>query len=366
MRFHSFVLLSLVAAPLAAQPAAFHADFRRDPSKQGFTVQGADDDRFAWLRGRRLAVALDSNADGSRLLAPLGLELDGSAPFHLEVDFELGSVTASPDDFFQIAFGLCSSVTTGLNRTGTSLPRPPFFVDDSDVFDSIEFDYYPNVTIFGGPFLQPTVFGAATGSAFGNFAANFGPSADLSDNGPGEITELPLGRRLRAVMDYDACARRLVTRVLDVSGRAPVELETGLQPLDLSVLLATGAFRVDSFAVHASRDLADFDPSTPSLLAQLDVFEVTVRVPDAPSARLVPKALNAGARAPVRVMIDDVPEGAPITLVESGGLPVSVALQAEAAGPHVVAEIPAALAVLPLALSVGDCLVSVDGDVAPR
>lgn len=373
MRSLSFLALAafaapVLAAPVLAAPAGFHADFRRDPARQGFAVQGDDDGRFAWRPGRHLAVSLDSNAPGARLAAPLGLSLDGSTSFRVEAEILLGSVDASPDDFFQLGFGLVSLSTTGLNRTGTSLPGPPFFVDDSDVFDSVEFDYYPNVTFFGGPFLQPTVFGAgsASSSAFANFAANFGSSADLGDNGPGEITELPVGRRLRVILAYDACSEELVTRILDVSGREPVELVTGLQPLDLSVLNATGTFHVDAFAVHAYQDLADFDPSTRSLAAEIQLHEAAVDAVPAPSARLVPRALNAAAGAPARILVEGAPEDAGITLVESGGLPVDVGLEVRVAGPHAFATLPADLASLPLALRVGDCLVPVDATAVPR
>ena len=158
--------LACAATVLASPPGLTETSFRHDPARDGFVVSGADDGRFAWIRGSRLAVALDSNADGARFIAPLGMTLDGSTSFRITVDLTLASVTASPADFFQISFGACNLATTGLNRTGTALAGPPFFVDDSDVYDAVSFDYFPNVTFFGGPFLQPAVLGAARGSSF--------------------------------------------------------------------------------------------------------------------------------------------------------------------------------------------------------
>src|SRR5687767_11097057 len=95
------------AGSLAADRPAdeIRFDFRRDPASQGFVVQGEDDGRFAWVRNRCLDVALDSTKPGARLLAPLPFELDGEASFRVEVDVVLTRLDASPDDFFQVAFG---------------------------------------------------------------------------------------------------------------------------------------------------------------------------------------------------------------------------------------------------------------------
>lgn len=367
MKIIPALVLAAIAAPALAEAPGFRADFRRDPASLGFGLQGADDGRFAWQRGEGLVVALDSNAPGSRLVAPLGMTLDGSTSFRVEADIVLSDVDASPDDFFQLAFGLVNQGSTGLNRTGTSLAGPPFFVDDSDTFDSVEFAYYPNVTFFGGPFLQPTVFGAERGSAFANFAANFGPSADLGDNGPGEITELPQGVPLRIVLEHDACRQALTTRILDVGGPDPVELATGLQPLDLSFLNATGTFTVDAFAIHAYQDLADWDPSTRSLAASLEVLGARVAALPHPTARMAPRSVNDRVDAPARIHVRDALADAAVIVVEAGGSPVHVPLSARPWSDGVVAEIPRALATLDLVLDVGGCLVPVDAArQAPR
>lgn len=293
------LLLALVPLAASSEESAFR--LHQDLVRQGFVVQGADDGRFEAARGKALAVTLDSNAPASRLLAPLGFELDGTTSFTLEVELTIDALAGGPDDFFQLAFGLASSATTGLNRTGTALPAPPWFVDDSDVWDSVEIAYFPNETFFGGPFLQPTVFGGATGSPFANFAANFGPSADLGDNSGDAVRALPLGAPLRLELRHDACLQLLTTRVHVLEGGRARELVTGLEPVDLSAVNATSTFRVDSFAIHAYRDLADFDPSTPSLEGRVRFHEARVVRHDGPVARVVPEPGGRGG-ALVRVL----------------------------------------------------------------
>lgn len=354
----SVLSLALGGRPARAEePAAARFDFRRDPALQGFTIQGPDDGRFAWTRGRGVTLRQDSRDEAARLVAPLPFVLDGSSSFEVSVDLVLVDLAASPADFFQVAFGLISSETTGFYRTGRALPVAPFFVDDSDVFDSVELAYFPNVTAFGGPTLSPTVFGAELGSAFSNFAANFGPSADLGDNSDGAVTELPIGRRLRVVMKHDACRQELETTVLRVGRDGSAELETGLLPVDLRFVNLSGSFRVDSLAFHAYQDLADFDPSTPSLLATVRYLEASVTPRPEPTARLLPATVQPSARGEAHVRIDAWRRAAgPVRLVEAGGAPVDVSLEARPVGPD------AALARLPRELAtLGDLVLDLDG-----
>src|SRR5256886_621647 len=120
--------------------------------------------------------------------------------FSLDADFDFGAILtirsqgffADPDGFSQIAFGLWNAARTGLKRT--SFP--------SDSFDLVEFDYFPNVTPFGGPFVSPTVFGGnVADNAFFNFAFN---SAE---------TTLPLDTPLLVQCHYNAALRRLNVKV---------------------------------------------------------------------------------------------------------------------------------------------------------
>jgi len=136
----------------------------------------------------------DTTLPTARLSTPIGQS------FSTDADFDFGAILtirsegffADPNGFSQIAFGLWNRATTGLNRT--SFP--------SDSFDLVEFDYFPNVTVFGGPFVTPSVFGGnVAGNAFFNFA--FASAA----------TALPLDMPLLVQVHHDSAARRLNVRV---------------------------------------------------------------------------------------------------------------------------------------------------------
>jgi len=364
MRAHVLALL-VASTAAAAPPAGMTVDFRSPAARRAVTIDGADDGRFTFGR-EGLLLELDSNAPTSRAVIPLGATFDGTTSFEVDVDLVVEDLQASPEDFFQVAFGLMNSGTTGLNRTGTSLPVPPFFVDDADCFDSVEFSYYPNVTFFGGPFLQPTIFGEQVGaSAFGNFAANFGPSADLGDNGPGEIREIPTGIPLRVRMIHDACRQQLATRLYDLSGRAPVELLTGIQPIDLSFLNATGTFEVDAFALHAWKDFADFDPSTPSLTGHVLFQRASVEPLAEATARLLPRAVNSRARgaAHLRVELPAGGEAPEVVLESAGGAALDLALDCRTAGDGAwLCDVPRAALADPLVVEAGGCTLVVPVD----
>jgi hypothetical protein len=335
VRIQSLFVIALLATPSLALSGdvSFTEDLSKKKAAGAFATSGSDDGRFLWEPNDGLSAIYDSSLEDSRLMAPLGFELTGASDFVVEVDFTIQAIEGGPDDFMQFAFGLVNSRTTGLNRTGTSLPGPPFFDDDSDVYDSVEFAYFPNETFFGGPFLQPAVFGAEMGSPFANFAGNFGASADLGDNGAGEVTSLPVGVPLRVRMAHDGCAQALVTRIFDLSERSPVELATGVTPIDLSFLNTTGTFSVDSFAVTLHQDHADFDPSTRSLFADVDFHRVAVTPLEPVSARLLPRSLNASAGGGAMLQIRDVVDaGAALKLIEVDGDPVDVELDATATG----------------------------------
>ena len=356
------LLLLLAAAPADAQ----RFDFHRSPEKLGAVVEGADDGRFSWRAGDALSALYDSTMPSSRLRLPLGRMLTGADDFRLTVELELAAVDGGPDDFMQLAFGLTNSETTGLNRTGTVAPPPVWFVDDSDTYDQIELGYFPNLTPWGGPTLQPAVFGANLGSPFDNFAANFGPSADLGDNGPGQITEWPLGRRVRVELVHDACAQRLTTRLFDAE--TGEELDAGLLPIDLGFLNAAGTFTVDSFAISLYRDHADFDPASRSLFADARFLRAELDTADAPVLSWSPRALNAEANGDATLRLRggaaawlDAGAG---TLTGPGG--ALVELELEARGASLAARVPRETAADgPWTLEVAGCVLPVPAPAPP-
>ena len=201
-------LVLLGAATLSPLPAQVVERFDADPltgqSHNVFFGEGDVATRFTFVpeepshfpadREGTLRVVYDTTLPTARLSTPIGQS------FSTDADFDFGAILtirsegffADPNGFSQIAFGLWNRATTGLNRT--SFP--------SDSFDLVEFDYFPNVTVFGGPFVTPSVFGGnVAGNAFFNFA--FASAA----------TALPLDMPLLVQVHHDSAARRLNVRV---------------------------------------------------------------------------------------------------------------------------------------------------------
>lgn len=361
---HRLVLpaLILLGGPAAHASDAERLDLRRDPAKSGAVLTGVDDGRFDWSAPEGLSALFDSTLPSSRLALPLGRSLTGADSFALEVELELLAIEGGPDDFMQLAFGLINSATTGLNRTGTTAPPPIFFIDDSDTYDQIELGYFPNVTFFGGPTLQPAVFGEQVGSPFDNFAANFGPSADLGDNTADQLREWPLGRRVRVLLVHDACAQLLSTRLFDA--KSGEELDAGLEPVDLRFLNAIGTFEVDSFAISLYRDHADPDPGTRSLFAHARFHSASLEVAETARASWSPRALNPDAQSEALLRVEG--GAAPWLSIDSGELGSSggdlLSIELDRQGRGYSARLPRGLVLEgPWELEVGGCLLEVEG-----
>lgn len=196
----------IAAAAAAATPASAQVieRFSQDPfsghGRNFFWTDGDAAARFAFLpdeashfpgdRDGTLRVVYDTLLPTARLSTSL------PTVWTTGDDFDFGAILtirsdgffADPNGFSQIAFGLWNGALTGLNRTGFP----------SDSFDTVEFDYFPNVTEFGGPFVSPTVFGGEVGgNAFFNFAFASAESA------------LPLDVPLLVRGHYSAADRRL-------------------------------------------------------------------------------------------------------------------------------------------------------------
>lgn len=165
--------LALTPVPAAA---AVVERFAHDPlagrSTNPFFSEGDAAARFTFLDRERphfpgdrpgtLRVLYDTTLPTARLATPLGnvLSLGEDAEFGAILTIRSSGFHADPQGFSQIAFGLWNAHTTGLGRT----------LFPSDSFDLIEFDYFANITDFGGPFLSPSAFGGKVGdNAFFNF-----------------------------------------------------------------------------------------------------------------------------------------------------------------------------------------------------
>jgi len=155
-----------------------------------FAYLSAEPEHFPADREGTLRVTYDTTLPAARIAMPIGgvLSLDADFDFGAILTIRSDGLFADPNGFSQIAFGAWNDDTTGLQRT--SFP--------SDSFDLAEFDYFPNVTAFGGPFLSPSVFGGnVADNAFFNFA--FESSQVV----------LPLDTPLLVRCRYDAALHRL-------------------------------------------------------------------------------------------------------------------------------------------------------------
>jgi len=273
--------LALAFACPTPSRAAVVERFETDPLLPGnanaFAGEGDVDAHFAYLpeepphfRGDRpgaLRVLYDTTLPAGRISAPLGQVLS------LDDDFDLGAILtirsegydASPDGFDQIAFGLWNSRTTGLART--AFP--------SDSFDLLEFDYFANVTPFGGPFLSPSVFGGnVADNAFFNFS--FASSQ----------VALPLDVPLLCRLHYGAGPRALTVTVSRIVRGVSLEPIPGAAvTVDLFGIRPT--FLLDSLGVAA------YTEGFPSLHAQVDydlLYQGALPLPFAAPGRRVRSA----------------------------------------------------------------------------
>ena len=239
-----FILILSAGAGLARADVVER--FNRNPlvgrGGNRFFTEGNPDERFTYLKrtpprfagdGRgSLRVLYDTSRPQARISTPLGDVVS------FDEDFEFGAILtirsqdffADPNGFSQIAFGLWNSSTTGFGRT----------LFPSDSFDLLEFDYFPNLTSFGGPFITPSVFGGEVGgNAFSNFTF-------LSAG-----TALPLDVPLLCQFVHTGATRRLTLRIGRLESEAifreipgsRISIDTGsLNPTFLVDVLGIAAY----------------------------------------------------------------------------------------------------------------------------
>jgi hypothetical protein len=201
-----------------------------------------------------LNVHLNSSLPTARLQRPLGVTLTDTNSFTLSTVFSFNVISAPGDQDMQFAFGLVNSSTTGGDCTGS----PTNFTSDN-VFSTVEFEYFPNVsTLYGGPSLIPTAFGAQEPGedAFANSAAIYGYPTILGDHTNG-VTALPQNVTLQAILAYSGQTRTLTLTMNQVNPDGSLTLiDTEVPSLDL---VANGydtnfPFVVDSLAIMAYND----------------------------------------------------------------------------------------------------------------
>ncbi len=225
-------------------PGATVVRFERDPFAPGhgaFFTEGETGARFVYEpdtpahfatdRRGSLRVLYDTTLPTGRISTPI------EAVLGTDQDFSFGAVmtvrsegfVADPNGFSQVAFGLWNAHTTGMGRT----------LFPSDSYDLVEFDWFANVTDFGGPFLSPSVFGGAVG---GNAFFNFGfASVEAA---------LPLDTPLLCHAVYHAADRSIqVTVYRYASGMVFTEVPGAKTTVDVATL--NPGFLVDVLGIAA-------------------------------------------------------------------------------------------------------------------
>lgn len=169
---------------------------------------------------------------------------------------------ADPNGFFQIAWGLWNTHTTGLNRTGD------FTSFAGNTFDLLEFDYFPNVSpFFGGPFLAPSLFGESTDVAHPDSFANASFAFGLQ-------VPLPLGVPLLAVIQHEPGLDVAVVSVHRiVRPRRTVPVPGAVTLVDLSAL-ASRHYELDAVGLTLWND--GFGGPTPAVRAKLVFHSLVV------------------------------------------------------------------------------------------
>lgn len=274
------------------------SDFSTNPLTGGgwsFGVGNNSNNQFAWNPAGSLQVHVDSSLPTVRLDLPIGATLTTSTDFTLTSRFSFTVTSAPNNEGMQFAFGLVNHALTGGDRTGT----PTNFGSDN-VFNTVEFNYFPNVSpaFFSGRTLAPAVFGSqiAGHDAFFNSALMFGSGSDLGDNTvPPQIDQLPQAALLLATLDFSASTKLLTLTMQRINGDLSLTtLDTGVPALDLSSVSPT--FAVDSLAIMAYADGFNGDPFTSpltALIGDMDIRQIAVSspVPEPASALLL---LTAG------------------------------------------------------------------------
>ena len=300
---HTCRVVALTAALAASSVHALVEDFSSDPfATWSFGVGDNSNSQFTWNTdlpkytgdaAGSLTAHLNSSLPTARFDRALGGSYTDTDSFTLATRFSFAVTSAPGDQFMQIAFGLVNSAQTGGDRTGSASTS-------ADVYHTVEFNYFPNVSTFfsTGPTLSPAVFGAnKSDNAFNNFAAFFFSEADLGDNTTG-ITELPQALTLQATLTYNGIAKTLSLTIHRVEADGSLTLlDIEQPPMSLTSLppftnYDGGApFVVDTLAIMAYQD-GFTTAANPSLEADVtfERFEFTV-IPEPSTALLTLGAL---------------------------------------------------------------------------
>lgn len=267
-------MLLCAAVPGLARADGFVETFADDPVAAGrwFVLSGEDGSRFAYdAADEALTAHYDTGLPTARLVRPLGRTLTHEDTFCCRVRFTMNSEGFFAHDFFnaQIALGFLNLSTTGPDRAG--------FGTGAKAFDLVSFDYFPNITFFGGPTLGTTIINSDAGQGY--FAAiNFEFGSETELNNPGE-QDLPRDVLLTADIRYHAATARATLRVLD--GETPLIINAGGgldgDPTTITTRLTGPGFAVDAFGILLWEDTSAGGATT--VKADVDFHDIEVCAP---------------------------------------------------------------------------------------
>lgn len=267
----------LALPSLAWTQTGFVESFIDDPVAAGrFHLHEGDATRFIYRADTHtLSAHYDTLQPTTRLVRDLCRPLTEVDSFTYAVVFRINSAgfVADARRNAQIAFGLMNAVSTGLDRV--------YGADGQGAFDLVSFDYYPNITTFGGPSAGPTLINKNTGGSFSS-AINFefGPETQLNDPGEGP---LPKDVWLTAEVRYRGPVRQAKLRILQGSTPLPVNLKgkggkVGGADADTTTIVTTltgAGFTVDSFALLLWRDTS---ATFATVIADVDFQSIVLAV----------------------------------------------------------------------------------------
>jgi hypothetical protein len=222
--FVALLFFTLVPAAVLRADDGFLETFADDPLLAGRwqMMNGEDASRLTYdAAGHVLLAHYDTGLPTARLVRPLGRTLTQDDTFRARATLTIKSAGffADPYGFAQIAFGFLNSADTGVDRAGGG--------PSSYAFDTVTFDYFPNLSTWANQTLCTTVICRPPSAEpiqqnyFDSISFPWGAESDL-----GGEQDLPRDVPLDAEIVYDGFTNRATLRVLQ--GGAPLLLnDTG-------------------------------------------------------------------------------------------------------------------------------------------
>jgi hypothetical protein len=271
----------LGACKIARAETLASSDFSSDPGGGPRFVHNGDG---------TLTAKIDTALPTALLIysfAP-GKTLTQNDSFVVTAKLKIENLFADPNGYAQFSFGLMNSVTTGTDRSGgiggTS---------EGDALDVFSFDYFPNITFFGGPSALNSIITSSNPptqtTVFANTVATFSPETEMDNAGE---TPLPTGQFLTVTYTFTGATGETVLKILDAGG-TPIEINKigdgnlpgGFDgdPTTIQTFLPSGrVFTTDSFALMNWTDSwgaydfgsGTFNPTSVSADVTYDSFSV--------------------------------------------------------------------------------------------